>query len=81
VITGQHHHQLHPQDHPLWADLVPESEYNEIPTKERKRQEAIYELIYTETNYIKDLEYLDEVKYHCWCICVMVTERHPSLSL
>ncbi|KAI8337469.1 hypothetical protein BC941DRAFT_425346 [Chlamydoabsidia padenii] len=61
VITGHHHHQLHPQDPSLWADLIPEPEYNTIPPKERKRQEGIYELIYTETNYVKDLEYLEEM--------------------
>lgn len=31
------------------------------PPKEMKRQEAIYELIYTEEDYVRDLMLLDEV--------------------
>jgi hypothetical protein len=61
VIAGHYNQLPHPQKHPLWSDLVSESEYSSIPPKERKRQESIYELIYTEANYVKDLEYLDEV--------------------
>ncbi|ORX58117.1 hypothetical protein DM01DRAFT_1219091 [Hesseltinella vesiculosa] len=49
------------QDHPLWADIVPPAEYSTIPRAECKRQEHIYELIYTESNYVKDLEYLNEM--------------------
>ncbi|CAO3596428.1 unnamed protein product [Absidia cylindrospora] len=64
VKTDHCHQVLHSQEHPLWADLVSELEYNTISKQERKRQEGIYELIYTETNYIKDLEYLEEVSIH-----------------
>lgn len=32
------------------------------PPKEMKRQEAIYELIYTEEDYVRDLNLLDEVR-------------------
>ena len=31
------------------------------PAKEMKRQEAIYELIFTEEDYVRDLNLLDEV--------------------
>ncbi|KAI8340675.1 hypothetical protein BC941DRAFT_417893 [Chlamydoabsidia padenii] len=61
VIAGHYNQLLNPQKHPLWSDLVSESEYSSISPKERKRQESIYELIYTEANYVKDLEYLDEM--------------------
>ncbi|ORZ25372.1 hypothetical protein BCR42DRAFT_400016 [Absidia repens] len=61
VMSGHNNQLLCPQNHTLWADLVTKSEYNAISSKERKRQEGIYELIYTETNYIKDLEYLDDM--------------------
>ncbi|KAI8062883.1 hypothetical protein BC940DRAFT_307979 [Gongronella butleri] len=49
------------QHHPLWADHVSAAEYNAISRNERKRQEHIFELIYTENNYVKDLEYLNEM--------------------
>ncbi|KAF9228917.1 hypothetical protein BS17DRAFT_772724 [Gyrodon lividus] len=39
-----------------WASLVDRSALEEIPKAERKRQEAIFELISTESDYVRDLQ-------------------------
>ncbi|KAL6308638.1 hypothetical protein BKA93DRAFT_822360 [Sparassis latifolia] len=46
-----------------WASLVDKSALVEIPTKERRRQEAIFELITTEAAYVRDLQLIVEVFY------------------
>ncbi|KAI8098883.1 uncharacterized protein BX664DRAFT_254586 [Halteromyces radiatus] len=74
TMTGHFNQLLRPQDHPLWADLVSEKEYDIISSTERKRQEGIYELIYTESNYVKDLEYLEEM----WIRPLTETEIIPE---
>jgi hypothetical protein len=50
-------------DHDLWADNISKDLYTSITKMERKRQENIYELIYTEEDYVNSLEYLQTVKY------------------
>ena len=44
-----------------WGSLVDKSALEEIPTKERRRQEAIFELIATEAAYVRDLQLIVEV--------------------
>lgn len=34
-----------------------------ISPEELKRQECIYELIYTEQDFVRDLQYVHDVKY------------------
>ncbi|KAJ3537063.1 hypothetical protein NM688_g6740 [Phlebia brevispora] len=46
-----------------WASLIDKSVLEEIPTQERKRQEAIFELITTEAAYVRDLQLIVEVFY------------------
>ncbi|KAI0668336.1 hypothetical protein C8Q78DRAFT_1173775 [Trametes maxima] len=46
-----------------WASLVDKSALEEIPTAERKRQEAIFELIVTEAAYVRDLQLIVEHFY------------------
>ncbi|EKM56122.1 uncharacterized protein PHACADRAFT_209619 [Phanerochaete carnosa HHB-10118-sp] len=46
-----------------WASLVDKSALEEIPAKERKRQEAIFEFITTEAAYVRDLQLIVEVFY------------------
>ncbi|KAF7294543.1 Actin cytoskeleton-regulatory complex protein [Mycena indigotica] len=46
-----------------WASLVDKSALEGIPTMERKRQEAIFELIVTEETYVKDLQLIVETFY------------------
>lgn len=42
----------------LWVHTVPKEISDSVSDKERKRQEVICELIYTERSFVKDLEYL-----------------------
>ncbi|GAC92885.1 hypothetical protein PHSY_000443 [Pseudozyma hubeiensis SY62] len=42
----------------LWADSVPREVFDSIDDAERKRQEAINEVIYTERDFVADMEYL-----------------------
>ncbi|RCI05119.1 RHO1 GDP-GTP exchange protein 2, partial [Rhizopus stolonifer] len=42
----------------LWADNVDQETYFSLPKTERKRQENLYELIYTEKDYVQSLDYL-----------------------
>ena len=44
-----------------WASLVDETALDGIPPGERKRQEAIFELINTEVAYVRDLQLIVEV--------------------
>ncbi|CDO71918.1 hypothetical protein BN946_scf184940.g65 [Trametes cinnabarina] len=46
-----------------WASLVDKSALEDIPTTERRRQEAIYELIVTEGAYVRDLQLIVEHFY------------------
>jgi len=45
----------------VWANSVPASVVAAASKKERNRQEAIFEVIQTEHNYVRDLELLEEV--------------------
>ncbi|KAF7732803.1 RHO1 GDP-GTP exchange protein 2 [Apophysomyces ossiformis] len=42
----------------LWIHSVPQDVVDATPPEERKRQECIYELIYTEEDFVKDLRYV-----------------------
>lgn len=42
----------------LWIHTVPKSIADSVSDKEKKRQEVICELIYTERDFVKDLEYI-----------------------
>ncbi|KAI0226125.1 RHO1 GDP-GTP exchange protein 2 [Massospora cicadina] len=44
----------------VWASTVPKSILDKTPIKEKKRQEAIYEFIYTEKDFVEDIELLQE---------------------
>ncbi|KAI1790449.1 Dbl homology domain-containing protein [Ganoderma leucocontextum] len=46
-----------------WASLVDKSALEEIPSGERRRQEAIFELIATEAAYVRDLQLIVEHFY------------------
>ena len=46
----------------VWANSVSPSVVAAASKKERNRQEAIFEVIHTEANYIRDLELLQEVR-------------------
>lgn len=46
-----------------WSSLVDKEALKDLPPHERKRQEAIFELINTESAYIRDLQLVVEVFY------------------
>lgn len=50
------------QEDRLWQYTVPKSVLNSLSLKERNRQENIFELIYTEQDFVNDLAYVEEVK-------------------
>lgn len=45
-------------DQKLWINMVPKEVADGIDDKEKKRQEIIFEIMYTERDFVKDLEYL-----------------------
>lgn len=42
----------------LWINMVPKEISDNVDDKEKKRQEIIFEIMYTERDFVKDLEYL-----------------------
>lgn len=42
----------------LWINMVPKEVSDKVDDKEKKRQEIIFEIMYTERDFVKDLEYL-----------------------
>ncbi|CAK9440613.1 uncharacterized protein LODBEIA_P46440 [Lodderomyces beijingensis] len=53
---------LHDQEEneTLWHKTVPQSVLDNLDKHERTRQELIYEFIYTERDYVKDLEFMTD---------------------
>ncbi|RVX69273.1 hypothetical protein B0A52_06866 [Exophiala mesophila] len=51
-------HDNDDQEQKLWINSVPKEVADKIDDKEKKRQEVISELMYTERDFVKDLEYL-----------------------
>ncbi|KAJ1970750.1 RHO1 GDP-GTP exchange protein 2, partial [Dimargaris verticillata] len=45
----------------LWSKTVPKHIVDSVTKKELKRQEMIFELVYTEKDYVRDLELLNEI--------------------
>ncbi|KGQ01445.1 hypothetical protein PAAG_11792 [Paracoccidioides lutzii Pb01] len=45
-------------DQKLWINMVPKEVADSIDDREKKRQEIIFEIMYTERDFVKDLEYL-----------------------
>ncbi|KAJ9220246.1 hypothetical protein DTO027B5_1240 [Paecilomyces variotii] len=45
-------------DQKLWINMVPKEVSDSIDDREKKRQEIIFEIMYTERDFVKDLEYL-----------------------
>ncbi|KAJ9663567.1 RHO1 GDP-GTP exchange protein 2 [Coniosporium apollinis] len=51
-------HEDHNEEVKLWINTVPKEIADSVPDREKKRQEVISELMYTERDFVKDLEYL-----------------------
>ncbi|KAI7901263.1 CNH domain-containing protein [Cokeromyces recurvatus] len=57
----QSHIQIKHEDNTrLWSQSIPENIVESTLPIERKRQECIYELIYTEQDFVKDLQYVKD---------------------
>ncbi|KAI8338285.1 hypothetical protein BC941DRAFT_425165 [Chlamydoabsidia padenii] len=52
------HTYLRQREQTSWAEMVSPQVLQSVSTTERKRQEAICELIYTEVNFVMDLDYV-----------------------
>lgn len=46
----------------LWIHSVPQEIVNSVSDKEKRRQEAINEVMYTERDFVRDIEYLRDVR-------------------
>ncbi|EPY50252.1 RhoGEF Rgf2 [Schizosaccharomyces cryophilus OY26] len=46
------------EEHRLWSDNVPKHIVEQIDNREWKRQEIIFEIIYTERDFVRDIEYI-----------------------
>lgn len=54
----------------MWSDTVPKEIFDSVDDTEKKRQEAINEVIYTERDFVRDLEYLRDVRlFPCLLVC------------
>ena len=51
-------HDNDDQEQKLWINSVPKEVADKIDDREKKRQEVISEIMYTERDFVKDLEYL-----------------------
>jgi len=51
-------HVDEPDEQKLWINTVTEEVANSVGEREKKRQEVISEIMYTERDFVKDLEYL-----------------------
>ncbi|KAI9024369.1 hypothetical protein CLU79DRAFT_746769 [Phycomyces nitens] len=58
----------------LWRHSIPKQILDTITAKERKRQECIFELIYTEQDFVKDLKYIS----NCWIKPLMTSDIIPA---
>lgn len=52
------HEEKDSEEQKLWINTVPKEISDGVSEKEQKRQEVISELMYTERDFVKDLEYL-----------------------
>ncbi|KAK2750440.1 RHO1 GDP-GTP exchange protein 2 [Myotisia sp. PD_48] len=55
---GSLHDQDESDDQKLWINMVPKEIADGLDDREKKRQEIIFEIMYTERDFVKDLEYL-----------------------
>lgn len=59
---GSNSYLITQQEERLWINTVPKSVLESLDKNEIKRQENIFELMYTEKDFVDDLTYLREVK-------------------
>ena len=52
---------------------MPQEIVNSVSDTEKKRQEAINEVIYTERDFVRDMEYLRDVRLPCIGLILFLT--------
>jgi hypothetical protein len=52
----------------LWIHTVPKEIVDSVSDQEKRRQEVINEVIYTEHDFVRDIEYLRDV-----CVLILLT--------
>ncbi|KAG1251848.1 hypothetical protein G6F68_012067 [Rhizopus microsporus] len=57
---GSQSYLIPQQEERLWINTVPQSLVDTLSKDEKKRQENIYELVYTEQDFTRDLQYIKE---------------------
>ncbi|CAJ0630884.1 8669_t:CDS:10 [Entrophospora sp. SA101] len=62
------------KDQKLWIHSVPPEIANSVSDQEKKRQEAINEVIYTEKDFVRDIEYLK----NCWITPLLAQNIIPE---
>lgn len=80
-ISHPQQQQQHATDTPVvttWASTMDDIELQSIPSEERSRQEAIFELITTERSYLRDLQMIVNVS---WLIRVVFKQLTFGLSV
>jgi hypothetical protein len=63
----------------LWIHTVPKEIVDSVSDQEKRRQEAINEVIYTERDFVRDMEYLRDVCLHFLILltmCVLIGRIH-----
>ncbi|KAI8069915.1 hypothetical protein BC940DRAFT_271374 [Gongronella butleri] len=68
------HTYLRRREQTSWAAMVPDEVLATVSTTERKRQEAICELINTEANFVMDLDYVEKM----WIEPLLTEDILPS---
>ncbi|KAJ2956222.1 hypothetical protein NQZ79_g7884 [Umbelopsis isabellina] len=58
----------------LWVNQVSSTIADSLTKQDRKRQENIFELIYTEKNFVTDIEYV----YQMWIVPLLTTDALPA---
>jgi hypothetical protein len=61
----------------LWINSVSREVWEGVGERERKRQENINEAIYTERDFVKDLEYLRDVPSPHLLLLIYLVLDHP----
>lgn len=59
---------------------MPQEIVNSVSDTEKKRQEAINEVIYTERDFVRDMEYLRDVSFLSLTCCLTHSNRIAVLD-
>jgi hypothetical protein len=69
------------KDQRLWITSVPKEISDGLSDKEKKRQEVIFELIYTEKDFVNDLKYINDVCSLLWIWMKLVSTFSAVMSI